>query len=482
MDSSLTGLNPAGLWEIFDEIRQIPRCSKKEEKIICYLEEFASKHGIEYRKDSVGNIVMRKPGSPGCESAPIIVLQSHVDMVCEKNSDVSFDFDNDPIQLRRDGDWLLAQDTTLGSDNGIGLAASLAILLDPAILHGPLEVLCTIDEETGMTGANYIQTGFLRGRFLLNLDSEEEGMFTIGCAGGQDTVLTLPLHFEPSPTNGFQLKLSGMKGGHSGLDINLGRANAIKILTYLLYEISEEASLRISYIQAGSKRNAICREAIINCSSVLSLDEIQRMVEPAFNAIKMDLQPAEPDMKFEISSVSISQSLCEAESKKILQLLYALPHGVKRMSLSLTDKVETSTNLAIVKISDQMLMIHQMSRSSSETGLRLISEKIQSVGELAGASIQHSGKYPGWQPNANSSLVHTMVKVYEQVFQKTPKLESIHAGLETGIIGVKFPGMEMISIGPDIGNPHSPDEKVNVVTVEKFWKLLVATLEKLAKT
>jgi len=478
--SVLENLQPQLLWQKFDEIRKIPRESGHEEKIIKYLENFALKHKFEYKKDQIGNIVIKKPATPGYENSPGVILQGHVDMVCEKNSDKEFNFSTDPIEVLKEGDWITANGTTLGADNGIGVAAGLAVLLSDDISHGPLEVLCTVDEERGLTGAFSISEDFLAGKYLLNLDSEEEGYLIIGCAGGQDSIFHLPVELQDAQGQSVQINIKGLKGGHSGCDINTGRANSIKILAHLLKAASTQFDFNLIEINAGSKRNAIPREAFCKLSLNQNFKLFSTLLNQEFLNIKKFTKDLEPEIKIEISKTdSMNQCLSNKISSQLINLLCALPHGVLTMSQAVAGLVQTSTNLAIVKTNQDEITIEEMTRSSNNVELKEKIQSLQSFGDLLNIKVSSSSAYPGWQPHPESEIVQKVSVVYKKLFNKEPKIEAIHAGLETGIIGEKFPEMEMISFGPDLFFPHSPDEKVSIPSVQRFWELLVAIMKDL---
>lgn len=485
MNECLAELKPLSLWRYFSDILQIPRCSGEEKAIGDYIIEQAKSLGLERKRDEVGNIVVSKPATPGATSQKRVILQAHLDMVCEKNSEVSHDFSKDPIQVELEGDWLKAKGTTLGADNGLGVAAALAVMESQDLIHGPLEFLFTVDEETGLTGANQLQPDFVKGRLLLNLDSEEEGTFTIGCSGGGDSEIFFPLHrLEGQTGTLIEVKISGLRGGHSGLDIHLGRANAIKILARLLNIARERLPIGIIHLEGGNKRNAIPREAWVNliCDASYYSDVIL-LFEKEFETIKREYRASEPEARISIRQVAQLQEepLAPKSARGLINLLLALPHGVLAMHREIPDLVETSSNLAIVKTESSLAKIICSSRSSVQSALDATRSMIRAIAELAGADLRQSGGYPGWEPNLSSPLLQVAKRVYESVFGLQPLLKAVHAGLECGLIAEKFPGMDMISFGPTIKFPHSPEEKVHLPSVDKFWRFLTALLEELAK-
>lgn len=483
--NAIQGLKPELIWQRFYEITQVPRPSKKEGKILEYLRNFARENKIEFREDAVGNIVFSIPATKGYENSPVVVLQGHVDMVCEKNKGTEHDFDNDPLKLIRDNEWLKAEGTTLGSDNGIGVAAALAIATDENAIHGPIECLFTVDEETGLTGANNLQPGFITGKLLLNMDSEEDGAFYIGCSGGQDSQGVLNLEFENSAagSTAYTLEISGLKGGHSGLDIDKGRGNAIKMLARALNTL-KQVEYQLAKIEGGSKRNAIPREAeavvLIKPADVKKAEDIIKQVE---KDLKNEFGKNEPDLKVTLnkSNEEFKQTFSKSLQTKILQVLLGLPHGVIEMSMDMPGLVETSTNLATINKINGHLVIGTSQRSSIESAKRYIADSVRSVFTLAGADIKSGDGYPGWKPDLDSTILKKSVTVFKNLFGKEPELKAIHAGLECGILGDKYPGTEMISFGPTIQGAHSPDEKINIPTVEKFYNLLTAILKEIAQ-
>ncbi|MGB4704432.1 MAG: aminoacyl-histidine dipeptidase [Candidatus Saccharicenans sp.] len=484
MSKELTSLKPEKLWEHFSRILTIPHGSGNEQALAAHIINLARSWGLEAVQDKVGNVVVRKPASPGRENAPGLVLQAHLDMVCEKNSDVAHDFSRDPIQAYVDGDWVKAKGTTLGADNGIGVAACLAILEDRTLTHGPLECLFTVDEETGLTGAFKLDKNLLQGKLLLNLDSEEEGTFTIGCAGGADSEITLPLERKKrKPASAYLIKVSGLRGGHSGLDIHLGRGNAIKLLARVLYRTGEKFKIELISLNGGSKRNAIPREAwAVVAADRNAWRSISRFIQKEFEAIKSEFKVTEPELTWDIKTQAASDYPFTVESQNtLLRLLLALPHGVISMHPQIAGLVETSSNLAIVNTEQKQAKIVCNSRSSVYTALEATRLVIRACSQLAGAKVNQPEGYPAWTPNLDSELLKKMVDIYRNLFQKEPEVKAVHAGLECGIIGEKYPGMDMISFGPTIKYPHSPDERVEIPSVERFWKLLLEALDKLSQ-
>lgn len=483
---AIEGLAPANLWNRFYEISQIPRPSKHEERVRLYLRNFAGQNNLSFKEDSVGNIVISIPPKPGFEKVPVVVLQSHVDMVCEKNKNTIHDFNNDPIKLVRDGDWIKAEGTTLGADNGIGAAAALAIVNDDGFNHGEIELLFTVDEETGLTGANNLEPRFITGKYLLNLDSEEDGIFYVGCAGGMDTVGTLKIDYEQvdDAWSPYTIFISGLKGGHSGINIGDKRANAIKLLGFLLNKL-KVVDYYIGAISGGSKRNAIAREAE---AIIYIKNEYEAVLREYINAFSLEsvleYRASDGDIKisFEKSDTDTSSKVFTKEfADKVINLIIGLPHGVISMSMEIAGLVETSTNLATVVMENDQIKIGTSQRSSIESAKRNIAASVKSVFDLAEANVVVGDGYPGWQPNLGSKLLKLSSKVHKEIFGKAPELKAIHAGLECGILGDKYPGLEMVSFGPTIVGAHSPDEKVNIHDVEKFYRLLKAILVEISK-
>ncbi len=476
---------PKELWRHFDKILTIPRGSKNEAAMREYIIGLAKKHNLSYQQDAAGNLVVRKPATKGNESAPITILQSHLDMVNEKNSDVQHDFKKDAIQPRQEGEYLYATGTTLGSDNGVGVAAALAILENQKINHGPLELLFTIDEETGLTGAANLSSDLLKGRQLINLDTEEEGALYVGCAGGAGVNLTLPLKFANLAADVvvFEIKLHGLNGGHSGVDIHLQRGNAIKLLARVLTSVFRKVKFQLASLSGGNMHNAIPREAFAQAAVAASeKDSFQKMLFERFQEIYSEFKSVDPEMKLALSEgAGIKKSFDDDTTARVLNLLNALPHGVAAMSYDIPGLVETSSNLATVKIKDSEMVIHVSNRSSVASAIRATQERVASIGRLAGAEIEELEGYPGWKPNMNSHVLRVAKEVHQKLFGKEPEVKAIHAGLECGIIGEKFPGMDMVSLGPQIEFPHSPNERVRIPSVADFYKLLTGILEQLAQ-
>lgn len=483
MNKELLGLKPERLWYYFAQILQIPRPSKKEEKIVEYLLGFGKKFELETLTDEVGNVLIRKPATPGMENRKTVVLQSHVDMVCEKNSDTNFDFDHDPIQAWIDGDWVKAKGTTLGADDGIGVAAQLALLEAKDIKHGPVECLFTIDEETGLTGAFGLKPGFLKGSILLNLDSEDDGELFIGCAGGKDTVAELEYQTETTPAGhtAFRISVSGLLGGHSGDDISKGRGNAVKILNRILWHASRKFELKVSDFKGGNLRNAIAREAFsVAVVPHTHKETFMEYVIKFTKEVKAEFRITEPSLDIGYEETGLPGHVINAANQAhLLNALYACPHGVIAWSADIPDFVETSTNLASVMFTDTKILITTSQRSSVESAKEDICNMVASVFLLAGAHVKHSDGYPGWTPNPASMIVDLTSSSYKTLFNEEPKVLAIHAGLECGLIGDVYPEMDMISYGPTIKGAHSPDERLLISTVDKFWKLTLKVLEEI---
>lgn len=481
MNTALLELKPALIWQYFKEILEIPRPSKKEEKIIKYIVKFGHDHNLETLQDEVGNILIRKPATKTMENRKSVVLQSHIDMVCEKNSDKVHDFENDAIEALVADGWITANETTLGADDGIGVAAQLAILASNDIVHGPLECLFTVDEESGLTGASELKPGFLRSNILINLDSEDDGQLFIGCAGGQDTQGWLPFDYENSPDGhkAFKIMVSGLTGGHSGDEINKGHANANKILNRFLWCKKDEIELRLNTFDGGNLRNAIAREAhAIVLVPKKKEKEIVKAIGDFKSMSKAEFSVTEPNMKITISEVPVPDVVIGNDSFNALtNAIYACPHGVIAMSQSIENFVETSTNLASVKFLQDEILITTNQRSSVESEKQDITNMVTSVFKLAGARTKTSDGYPGWTPNPDSVIVKITENSYMKLFNKKPDILAIHAGLECSLIIDKYPDMDMISFGPTIKRAHSPEEKIEISTVLKFWELTLDVLK-----
>jgi len=480
----LDNLEPKSIWQHFEKICEIPHPSGHEAALLAHIKGWAEEFGFDTKRDKVGNLFVYVPASKGQEGAPTVVLQGHVDMVPEKNSDVQHDFEKDPIRPRIEDDWVYATGTTLGADNGIGVAAAMAVAESKDLVHGPLELVFTIDEETGLTGAAELDTSLINGRILLNLDSEEDGIFYVGCAGGGDTELKLATGAQPVPSNAafLQLKVSGLRGGHSGCDIHENRGNAIKVLARVL-DALEDIPWRLAQIEGGGKHNAIPREA----GAIIALPEAEQekvldAVEKLMGGLLEEFGPVEPSLEVTAAKVEApagAKVLDAASRDKVLNLLLTLPHGVIAMSRDIPGLVETSTNLATVKLEDGTAEVLTSSRSSVASALEGVREQIAAATRLAGGSFENGEAYPGWNPDLDSKLLATAKQVYQTSRGETPEVSAIHAGLECGIIGDRIGGMDMLSFGPDIQNPHSPDERVGVSSVGRFWTFLGELLKAL---
>lgn len=475
--TQIKDLEPRLVWEQFDAITHVPRPSKHEERVIEFLIEFAKTHSLEWQRDDIGNVVIRKAATAGYETRPTVILQSHMDMVCEKNADVQFDFASEPIRTYIEGDWVKAQGTTLGADCGIGMAAALAMLIDDSVEHGPLEALFTVDEETGLTGAFNLGEGMLMGKYLINLDSEDEGEIFIGCAGGVDTVATFEVQREPAPEGYrfYRFDVSNLVGGHSGDDIEKGRANSNKIVARLMYEAQSEYGARLSYIDGGNLRNAIPREAY----AVFGVPaKHKEAFEERYDRFAMDVKSefniTEPDMHLSLNPMPATVDvLAMPLQQSLIGALVGVPNGVLAMSMAVKGLVETSTNLASVKFEgDDKIVVTTSQRSSLESAKLYAKQAVESVFLLAGAEVEHSDGYPGWSPDPKSRLLEITVESYRRLFATEPRVRAVHAGLECGLFLEKYPHLEMVSFGPTIRGVHSPDERLEIPTVDKFWRLL----------
>ncbi len=465
----LSNIEPQIIWKNFSKLNAVPRPSKKEERVIAFIKDFGENLGLETTVDEVGNVIIRKPATAGMENRKSIVLQSHLDMVCQKNNDVSFDFDTEGIKMEVDGDWVKAKGTTLGADNGLGVATIMSILESSDIPHPALEALFTIDEETGMTGALGLKPGQLTGEILLNLDTEEDDEIDIGCAGGVDVTITQNYGTEAPKGQTVRIEVKGLQGGHSGMDIHKGFGNSNIILGRLLYSGLEKQNIQLISVDGGGLRNAIPREG----SALISVRNAQEFIEVA-TALKKDIleefATVEPGLHINIeNSTTSDQAISEEDSKKIILTLKSLHNGVYRMSPDVKDLVEASNNVARVELKEGALKILNLTRSSVDSSKYSVAEQLKSVAELAGMNVEFSGSYPGWKPKPGSEIVQLMEKIYTEKFGEKPHVVACHAGLECGIIGANYPAMEMVSFGPTIRGAHSPDEKANIPSAQKFW-------------
>lgn len=474
-------LPPSSLWQYFEAITKIPRPSKKEEKIISFLIDFANLHNLKFKKDDAGNLLVCKPASESKKDSPTIVLQSHVDMVCEKNASKVHDFNNDPLDVYIDGEWVKAKGTTLGADDGIGVAAMMAVLSDSSIEHGPLECLFTVDEETGLTGAFELSAGFFKGKILINLDSEDEGELFIGCAGGIDTSAVFDFTYQTVSHRykSYLISVTGLQGGHSGDEIHKNRGNAIKIIASFLSQAITNTDADLHRLEGGNLKNAIPREAFATVLIDPSREEqFLTWCESFLEKTKQELLQTEPSFSFVVDPIPTPETkLDKGFTARLLKAILTCPHGVISWSKDIEDLVETSTNLASVKfITNKQILITTSQRSSVETSKHAIAQQVATIFSDAGAGISHSKGYPGWAPNLQSQLLQITSKAYVELFNERAKIKAIHAGLECGLFLEKYPELDMISFGPTIKGAHSPDERLHISSVEKFWKLLLNVL------
>ncbi len=485
MDKNIAKLKPVQVWNHFYALTQIPRPSKKEKGVAEYIVAFAKKNKIDYSTDKAGNVILRKPATKGMENRKGIILQAHMDMVPQKNADRKFDFEKDPIEAYVDGKWVTANGTTLGADNGMGLAAALAVFENNTLKHGPIEALFTIDEEAGMTGAFALKAGELKGDILMNLDSEDEGQLYVGCAGGLDANIKLPYKEEATPqgVKAYELSVKGLRGGHSGLEIILQRGNSNKLLNRFMKYASEKFGMRLSHIDGGGLRNAIPRESF----ALVVVPEAKaaafaKSVKEYEKIYKTELAEVENELSFTAAGADVPAKVMDASSQgRLIDALYACPNGVYRMSDSIKGLVETSNNMARVISQKGNVEVTCLMRSSVNSAKDDIGQMIASVFSLAGAKVELAGGYDGWNPDMESPILGAMTETYRQLYGKKPKVKAIHAGLECGIIGAKYPKLDMISFGPTIKYPHSPDEKVEIASVGKFWDFLTKALENAPK-
>ncbi len=480
MSEAIKGLEPKLLWKYFAEISLIPRGSKNEKAISAYVMGVAKRLGLEAKQDKFMNVVVKIPATKGMESAPSVCLQGHLDMVPEKNKEKIHDFTKDPIELVRKDNFLMANGTTLGADNGVAVATNLAIMEERSIQHGPLELLFTVDEETGLTGANNLKPGFLSSKTLINLDSEEEGSLFVGCSGGRNTIGTWKLIQETAPRGTVAVKVTvkGLKGGHSGLEIDKGRGNSIKIINRVLIAL-ETVGARLSSIEGGNKSNAIPREAeAVVFLPKNNFKKAARIVAQWNETIKAELSSVEPDLQImcEQSEMKKGKVIKKTLQSSLYRTISALPHGVLKMSADIKELVETSTNIAIISMDKKVIELITSQRSSVESETLEALQTMASLFTLGGASAKHTEGYPGWKPNMNSAILAVAKSSYKNLYGKEPLVKAIHAGLECGIIGEKYPGMDMISYGPTLEGVHSPDEKIHIDTVDKFWKFTLEIL------
>ncbi len=482
MSNAIEGLKPELVWKYFAEISKIPRGSKNEKQISAYIVQTAKSQGLEVKQDKFLNVVVKKPASPGRENVASLCLQGHLDMVCEKNKETVHNFEKDPIELVRKGNMLMANGTTLGADNGVAVATNLAIMEDKSLVHGPLEFLFTIDEETGLTGANNLKPGQLESKTLMNLDSEEEGALYVGCSGGRNTVGTWNMSFKSAPGDSaaVAIHVKGLRGGHSGLEIDKGRGNSIKILNRVLIAL-EKVDARLSMIEGGNKSNAIPREAeALVYIPKKNIRKARTILEQWNSILKAELATVEPDLAISMEEVQVKKKgkvIKKTQWKMLAQTIAALPHGVIKMSMDIPGLVETSTNVAIIRTEKSKIVLTTSQRSSVVSEIDEILQCVSAVFDLGGAKVVRAEGYPGWKPNLDSHILKVAKSTYQSLYGKDPEVKAIHAGLECGIIGEKFPDMDMVSFGPTLEGVHSPDEKIHIDTVEKFWNFLLGILK-----
>ena len=483
MSTDVKNLEPRPLWNYFADLNEVPRPSKKEQRVIQFAKAFGEKLGLETLVDEIGNVLVRKPASPGMEHRMPIVMQAHLDMVCQKNAETDFDFDSQGIQMFVDGDWVRARGTTLGADNGMGVASIMTILASNDIVHPPLEGLFTIDEETGMTGAQHLKPGWLRGQIMLNLDTEEDTELTIGCAGGCDVTATREYSADPVPNDyeAFQISVRGLQGGHSGMDIHLGRGNANKLMNRILWGIARDHAARIGSINGGGLRNAIPRESFaVVVVPTAHAPGMRDWLQSTAATIRQEYATTDPNLEISFESTDMPAGLLPLDLQKtVLGSIYACPHGIHRMSPEIRDLVQTSNNLARVLVADGHISIMCLTRSSVNSERDDLAHAIVAGLELTGASVTVMGGYPGWQPDPDSSIVQLMSSLYEEMFGESAHVAACHAGLECGIVGQHYPQMEMISFGPTIKGAHSPDERVQISSVQKYWRFLLESLKRI---
>ncbi|MBE9488880.1 MAG: aminoacyl-histidine dipeptidase [Bacteroidetes bacterium] len=483
MNSEIRKLQPEQLWNKFADLNAVPRGSKKEEHVIAFMKDFGSKLGLETIEDEVGNVIIKKPATKGMEDRKTIVMQSHLDMVHQKNGDTNFDFDTQGIEMYVEGDWVKANGTTLGADNGLGVATIMAILESNDIAHPAIEALFTIDEETGMTGAMGLKGGLLEGEILLNLDTEEDEEIGVGCAGGIDVTATRTYVEEDTEESkvGYDITVKGLQGGHSGMDIHKGLGNANKIMNRLLFDGFENFGLRISEINGGSLRNAIPRESFANVAvDAVHEDAFEFEMQALAQDIKTEFKTMEPDIEIIISKVEMPKKVMDlAVQESLTRALYTAWNGVYRMSADIPDLVETSNNIARVIVKDGNIKIGCLTRSSVESSKMDLANTLRSAFELTGCDVEFSGSYPGWAPNMDSDILKVMSKLYEVMNGEKAHVAACHAGLECGILGTNYPDMDMISFGPTIKGAHSPDERASISSAQKYWKFVLEILKQI---
>jgi len=481
MSQEIRNLEPKALWNKFADLNAVPRPSKKEDRVIEFMKNFGNSLGLETFEDEIRNVIIRKPATAGMENRKSVVLQGHLDMVHQKNADTNFDFDTQGIDMYVDGDWVRARGTTLGADNGLGVAMIMAILESKEIAHPAIEALFTIDEETGMTGALNLKGGILKGEILLNMDTEEDDEIDIGCAGGIDVTATREYHEEETPEDsvGYTITVKGLNGGHSGMDIHKGLGNANKIMNRLLFDAFENFGLQVSEINGGSLRNAIPRESVAKVIVAGMYDEAYIFdMQEIINDIKTEYKTTEPNLTIEIVKSDLPKKVMDLGVQEgIIRSIYAAHNGVYRMSADMEDLVETSNNIARVIIKDGEISIGCLTRSSVETSKFDLANALRSAFELCGCEVNFSGSYPGWTPNVKSEILDVLVNVYEKQNNEKPKVVACHAGLECGILGTNYPDMDMISFGPTIQGAHSPDERASIKSSQKFWNFVLEILK-----
>ena len=485
MSTDIRNLEPKAVWSHFADLNAVPRPSKKEERVIEFAVNFGKSLNLETITDKVGNVIIRKPATSGMEDRKTVTMQGHLDMVHQKNADTNFDFDKEGIKMFVDGDWVKAEGTTLGADNGLGVAAIMAILSSTDIPHPAIEALFTIDEETGMTGAMGLEGGVLKGEILLNLDTEEDDEIGMGCAGGVDVTATRKYTEEETPKNttAYEISVTGLNGGHSGMDIIKGLGNANKIMNRLLYNGFEHFGLRISEINGGSLRNAIPRESFAKVViDTVSKESFLFELNEQINTIKAEFETLEPNLSIELKEISLPNKVMDLGVQEgFIKSIYTALNGVYRMSSDIEGLVETSNNIARVIVKDGSIKIGCLTRSSSETNKFDLANSLRSAFELAGFDVEFSGSYPGWQPNVNSEIVNLLANLYEEMFDEKPNVAACHAGLECGILGQNYPNIDMVSFGPNIKGAHSPDERAQISSTQKFWKFLLEILKNIPK-